>query len=102
MADPFTKQPSESYDLAFDFTGKLPSGRTLASGTLAATELASGADATGTVLLAAVAAIDVSANQALLRVQSGADGTDYKLTCVVTLDDGQVLEEDVIMQVREL
>lgn len=37
----------------------------------------------------------------ILRVKAGASGTTYKLTFVLTLSDGSVLEEDILMVVAD-
>jgi hypothetical protein len=70
----FEKQPAESWPIATD-TG-----------------------ATDNSVLASTTATIVG-TQARVKVQSGTTGIDYKITFLVTLSDGSVLEEDVLMQV---
>lgn len=58
---------------------------------------------TGTVdnsVIDALAAV-ITGTQAKVRVKAGASGTTYKLTFVLTLSDGSVLEEDVLMVVTD-
>ena len=92
----FTKQPAESYTRAIDFTGKLPTGATLQSGTVQAIDL-SGADVSGTVLSGTSAVI--SGNEARIKVLAGVHGQDYRIRFVMTLTNTDVLEEDMLMHV---
>jgi hypothetical protein len=92
----FEKQPAESWPIAVEFSGKLPSGASLSSGTVSAIRTDTGA--TDNSVLASTTATIVG-TQARVKVQSGTTGIDYKITFLVTLSDGSVLEEDVLMQV---
>lgn len=94
----FVKQPSETYPIAIEFSGKLPTGSTVASGTVSAIDTSNGADATSAVLASSSLTIQGS-TQAVATVQAGTDGKTYKLTFLVTLTPAAVLEEDVLMQV---
>jgi hypothetical protein len=95
----FSKQPAETYTIGIPFAGKLPTGTTVVSGTVSATDPA-GTDVTGTVLGSAVVA--VVNNEARVRVLAGEHGVEYRLRFVVTLDNSDVLEEDVLMTVENL
>ena len=99
MSQSTIKQPQERYTMGFGFTGYLPAGATLSSGTVSAVRLDTGA-ADNSVLDSL--ALTISGDQALVRVKDGLDGVDYKLTFLVTLSNGDVLEEDLIVQVRNL
>lgn len=92
----FEKQPSESWTFAVEFVGKLPAGASLASGTVSAIRLDTGA--TDNSVLASTTATIVG-TQARVKVQAGTTGVEYKLTFLVTLSNSDLLEEDVIMQV---
>jgi hypothetical protein len=94
----FVKQPSETYPIAMEFDGKLPTGSTVASGTISAINALTGADATGIVLASPTATIQ-GGTQAVATIQSGTDGVTYKLTFLVTLTPAALLEEDLLMQV---
>lgn len=96
----FQKQPGEDYSIAIEFLDKLPTGRTLTSGTVAALDLGTGTSASATVLASTTATI--SGTQARVKVQAGTHGKDYKITFLCDLDNGETLEEDVIMKVREI
>lgn len=169
MGHGLTKQPAEQFPLAIDFVGNLPTGATVASGTVLAavltpatpTTLSSGSavgattltlpvdpkagaililDATAitreeaqvqsvagggpytvtltapleqahagggavqyfpgtqSVLQSAVATIDGA--QVIARLKGGQHGRDYRLTYLVVLSSGDVLEEDVTLSVR--
>lgn len=92
----FEKQPGESYTIAVEFAGKLPSGASLLSGTVSAVRLDTGA--TDTSVLASTTATIVG-TQARVKVQAGASGVDYKITFLLTLSNADLLEEDVLMHV---
>lgn len=95
----FSKQPSESYTIGVPFAGKLPTGASVASGVVAAFD-PSGADVSGSVLSGT--SCTIVANEALIKVLGGVHGTDYRLRFRVTLDNSDVLEEDVVMTVENL
>lgn len=92
----FLKQPVETYTIAVEFDGKLPTGASLSSGVVAAYDLA-GTDASSIVLSGTTATI--SGTQASIKVLAGTHGVDYRLRFRVTLTNADVLEEDVLMQV---
>jgi len=93
----FSKQPGEAYSVALEFSGKLPTGASLSSGTVAAYDPA-GTDVSSTVLSGTTATI--SGTQALIKVQAGTHGVDYRVRFLVTLTNTDVLEEDLTMKVR--
>lgn len=95
----FSKQPAETYTIGVPFAGKLPTGTTVISGTVAAFDPL-GADVTGSVLSGGVATI--VANEARIKVLGGTHGIDYKIRFRVTLDSADILEEDVLMHVINL
>lgn len=99
MPGRFTKQPLESYTIAVEFAGKLPSGATLASGTVSAVRMDNGA--TDNSVLASTT-MTIVGTQARVKVQGGLSGIDYKLTCLITLSNSDLLEEDVTMEVESL
>lgn len=102
----FNKQPYEEYSIDFDYTGKLPPGAaSLSSATLSAVKWPKGnptqqTDATGDVLQSTTGTI-VSSVKVRGRVIAGTDGYDYLITCRAVTNDGQKLEDDVEMRVRE-
>ena len=94
----FLKQPAETYTIAIDCAGKLPTGSSLVSGTVAAFDPA-GTDVTGTVTGGVVS---IAGTEARVRVMGGVHGTQYRLRLRLTLDTTDVLEEDVLMSVENL
>jgi hypothetical protein len=94
----FVKQPSETYTIAVEFSGKLPSGASLSSGTVSAIRMDTGA--TDNSVLASTSAT-ISGTQARVRVKQGVSGVIYKITFVVALSNADILEEDVLMHVIE-
>lgn len=91
------KQPSENWPIAFEFSAKLPTGLSLLSGTVSAVRLDTGA--TDNTVLASTTLI-INGTQAIMRVQAGTSGIQYKLTALVLLSDGlSTLEEDALMRV---
>lgn len=97
MPGRFSKQPAESYTIAVEFAGKLPTGASLSSGTVSALRLDTGA--TDNSVLASTTATIVG-TQARVKVQAGTSGLDYKITWLMTLSNGDILEEDVTMDVE--
>lgn len=93
----FTKQPSEKYTIAIDYTDRLPVGRSLSSAAVSAIRIDTGADATSTVIDTPTATI--SGFQVQFTIKAGTSGIDYKLTVVATLDNGHILEDDLTMKV---
>lgn len=102
MAEPllesFDKQPGENFPFAVEFSGRLPAGLSLASGTVAAVVYSTGV--TDNSVLNSLSATIVE-TQAIARVKAGTDGATYKITFTVTLSDGSILEEDVLMNVKD-
>lgn len=100
---PFYKTPSEKYTVSIDFTGRLPVSVTLASVVFSAVHVETGANALTTVLQATPGSVDVPNN--LLKVNfkdGGEDQIDYLIQALVTLSDGSVLEEVLLLKVRAL
>lgn len=102
MAEPllesFAKQPAETYPIGVEFSGQLPAGTAIVSGTVAGKNMATGL--TDNTILANTTAT-ISGTQAKVKVLGGTDGVQYKITFLVTLDDGSVLEEDILMNVAD-
>lgn len=95
----FEKQPAEEYFVGFEFSGRLPSGANLDSGTVAAIDVDTGSDVAATVLDSTTAT--VSGTQATVGCKAGNNGQTIKITFSMTLDNASadILEEDLIMKV---
>lgn len=94
----FTKQPGEDFPIAIEFANRLPSGASLVSGT-ATGRNANTLEVDNTILLSQVVTVD--GTLAKVRIKAGANGTQYKITFVVTLTDASILEEDLLMNVMD-
>ena len=95
----FTKQPTEEYDIGVDYEDRLASGRSLSSAVVTAYDLVAEADATSTVLDDGTGAI--SGTTASEGVKAGTAGHTYRITFKATLDNADILEEDVVMTVLD-
>lgn len=91
------KRPTEAYSIAVEFVGKLPTGTSLASGVLNAVNRTTGL--TDNTVLASTTAT-ISGTQAIFKGQVGTSPTDYLITLTVTLNEGSILVEEVLLQVR--
>lgn len=96
----FAKQPNEQYPIGYEFAGKIPASSSLSSAVVSAWDFTANVDVSGTVLQTTTGTI--TGTQALVRVQGGTGGHNYRITFRVTLNTGDILEEDVIMLVREI
>lgn len=98
LLESFSKQPSENYVIALDISERLPSGASIISSTVSAANYIAGIMDNSVIdtLLAVIVG-----TQAKVRVKAGSTGTTYKITFTLTLSDGSVLEEDVLMVVKD-
>lgn len=95
----FDKQPAEAYLIAIEWSGKLPVGATLVSGTVEATRFP---DLVVDNSVISNTLASVAGTQSIIKVLNGTHGQDYRITFMMTLSNGDLLEEDVLMQVRAL
>lgn len=94
----FNKQPFEEYNIAIEYSGKLPSGTSLSTGTVSAVDTSTGA--TDNSVLSGTSAT-IAGTQAKIKVIAGVANKKYAISFKVTLNDGQKLEDDVLMHVIE-
>jgi hypothetical protein len=92
------KQVAEKLTIALDWTTRLDTGVTVSSGTVSAKRLDTGADVTSTFL--ASSTLSVSGAKTSCTIQAGSDGVTYQLTYLLTLSNGNILEEDTLIEVR--
>lgn len=93
----FEKQPTENWPIAIEFKDKLPPGLSLVSGTVSAIRLDTGAPDNSVLASTALA---INGTQALMRVQAGTSGIDYKISALILLSDmTSVAAEDALMHV---
>lgn len=101
MATPetFAKQPGEDFDIAVEFTAaKLPSGRTISSATVSAVDN----DGTTDNTVLASTTVTVSGNDLTFHPQAGVSGKWYRFDILITLDNGNILEDNVWMIVDDV
>lgn len=91
------KTPNEQYTVELDFASKLPTGAALSSGVLSVREVKTGKVVSDALLVSTTATINADVAQATIK--GGEVGRVYKLTYLVTLDNTDVLEEDVLVSV---
>lgn len=87
------KQPGEARVIPFEFADKLGTGDSISASSVAGSITA---DAGITV-----AAPQQSGTLVLCKVSAGTDGQNYRISCKITTTLGEILELDVIIQVRE-
>ena len=100
MPQVIPKQVDEQVTYAFEFKNRLAFGAALSSGTLTATDTSDSSDVTATLLTSATATI--SGTQAKFRVIAGTAGRTYRITLLATLDNSDVLEEDVLFRIANV
>jgi hypothetical protein len=96
------KLSSERWGVGFDFTGKLPTGASISSGTATATDLSDNSDVSATLLVSTTASI--SGNVATVRLQSGTKGRKYLVLLTVVLSTGapaDTLTESLVVSVLD-
>lgn len=92
------KQPAEIFPVSIDFTGRLPEGITVASGTVSAVDQTTlSADAS----VYQSGTLSTTTTTATARLKAGVDGRNYVVTYTVTLSDGSILVEDILLKVRK-
>lgn len=105
MSAYFVKQPAEIDRIGMDYNNRLASGDQVASATYTVTD-GDGTDVTSTLTVSASGQIsdtdsDGTNDTASIKVQAGTTGNKYKLTIVATTDNALVLEEDIVIDVKE-
>lgn len=101
ITDITPKQPLEKFYQGVDWSEALPEGRTIVVCTVSALDLADGSDATGVILGSSGAAIDSTGSKTSVQLRGGTNHHRYKVTFRATLDDGEILEEDLTVVVED-
>lgn len=98
--DNFTKQPTEKYFVAADFSRALDEGETIVlnNSTVIAYD-ADGNDVSATVLESGTKQIDGA--KLLIRVKDGTSGEKYKITFKAVTSQSNIYEHDITMKVVE-
>ena len=93
----FPKQPAEKFPISLDFgTSRFNGTEAYSSDSTTSILLSTGADSTSTVIDSTSESSDVIT----IVVKAGNDGENHKITCVVTTDEGNKYESEVMMKVR--
>lgn len=95
----FQKQSGEKYTIAVDFSSKLPSGRSVSSCTVTATDYYDESDVASTVLADGTAV--VSSDVCSEVVQAGTSGRTYEIKFIAVLDNTSTLYETIQMYVED-
>ena len=95
----FDKQPAEAHVIAIEWQGRLPPGANLFTCSVSATRYPD-LVTDNSVISNTIAS--VSGTQTLVQVRAGSHGSDYRITFDTILSNGDNLQEDVLMRVREL
>lgn len=93
------KQSGEEIPEAIDYTDQLPPGKTVSSAVVTATRYPEGTDATSTIISGSPT---VTPTRITAMLVAGTDGKDYRVTFVANLTGGGKLEDDILLQVRDL
>jgi hypothetical protein len=96
--DAFSKQPSDAFLFDVDFTRRLGTGDTVASGAVLATKESDGTDVSATV----APSVEVITPKIGVHVAAGSDGKTYLLGVRATTVAGYVYEKNVRMSVQEI
>ena len=98
----FEKQPSEQYPISLTFgSSSKPAGTVISSATVKAEDMANNNLVSGAILVSTTGTINSDGNKVTVTVKGGVKNKKYKITFVVTLNTGDILEEELIMLVRE-
>lgn len=90
------KQPWEKRILEIDCTNALPTGVTISSIDIEAYD-DSEVDVTSTIIDTS----SIDSNNVLVTVKAGTDGENYDLKVKITLSNGEQVEDDIKIKVRE-
>lgn len=97
------KQPNEIVLWTIPYVDRTGSGITLLSATGSATVLATGVSASSDVFSSTTGSINTTGEEVTFTLKAGqTSGTIYKITCRATLSNSNILEEDAILEVREI
>ena len=93
----FPKQPAEQEVISFDFaTDRFNGTEAAASQVTTSINIGTGADSTAVVIDSS----SQSAGVVSIVVKAGTDGDSHKITTLMTSDEGNIYEQDAVMEVR--
>lgn len=91
------KQPNETLTITVDFVNRLGSA-TISTATVTSRNQATGASTTATIVSGSAT---ISTSKVLQKVHAGTSGDTHILTFSVTLSDGQIKENEVVLPIFE-
>lgn len=91
----FAKTSGEKLSFGLDFAGRLPTGTAISSATASALNTATEADASDDVLVSTSAT--VNSTTVTVRIKETTPEGRYRVTLLLTLDNGDLLEDDFIL-----
>lgn len=99
--DTFTKQPEEKLFYTVDFSQALNTGDSLSATapTTSITKITTGTDASPPTLGAAI--VNVSAGSVKQMISNGSDGFVYMYSCIATTADGETIEGNFKLKVKD-
>lgn len=99
--DIFTKAPSENYTVSVSFAGALASGDTLSSCVVSSEDMTFNVNySTGAIAVIGSTTATIDSPSALVVVQGGMSGRNYKINFTATSAAGDTLEKELLMRVR--
>lgn len=98
MADKYfgDKQPSEEYNVSFNFSRVIQSGSNIESASVVAVD-AQGTDVTDEL----IGSVTLSGKYKVVAFVQGGTVQRYKITCYITCDDGEKYEDEAYLNVVE-
>lgn len=98
----FEKQPSEQFPISLTFgPNSKPVGTTISSAVVKAEDMSNNNLVTGAILVSPNGIVNSDGNKITITVRGGVKNKKYKITFTVVLSTGDMLEEELIMLVRE-
>lgn len=92
----FEKQTTETYEITLDFTDVLATAETIASKSVIA--WLGIEDKTTTVITSSA----IVGKTIPILVKAGTDRESYKITTIITTSLGNIFEEDILMDIRNI
>lgn len=94
----FKKQPSEKFNILFDFDNRIDSPRTIGSVITTATKISDGSDVTSTVIISST----INNNTVIVGIKAGTNDESYLISSKIVTDvDAYQLENIVRMDIIE-
>lgn len=93
-----SKRDVEAYGFELDFTGNLPEGTLIVSGTASAKAVADGSNADSDILESTALTIDNGKKKATVSLKANSTVGMFRVSYLLTLSSGGPIEDDIIVQ----